>query len=119
MYKALHRSKKGPKEQTQASKLMLPGIYEGISAILSGIENNTEEIAEKVRTKPSLIDSCILLANIAKYCDNPYKVSEIFEELEKSMSFKEFLDLIALPQSVVNKMLKMSFNQCDSLTLVR
>lgn len=76
---------------------MLPGIFEGISAILSGIENNTEEIAEKVRTKPSLIDSCILLANIAKNCERSYVVCDLLEILEKSASFKEFLDLVALP----------------------
>lgn len=43
----------------------------------------------------------------------------MFEELEKSGSFKEFLDLVALPQSVVLKILKLSFNSCDSVSVVR
>ena len=72
-----------------------------------------------MRTKPSLIDSCILLANIARCCDKQYKVVQMFEELEKSGSFKEFLDLVALPQSVVLKILKLSFNSCDSVSVVR
>ncbi len=42
MFKALSKAKRGPEVLKSNRKLMSPGMYEGISAIFSGILNNTE-----------------------------------------------------------------------------
>ena len=100
------------KAEERGRRLVKPSLVKGILSIAMAKNYSIEDLAEEINVNPTLIEVCLLLANLTKSGSNSSSADLLkkFDRLLMSPSFKKFCKVLNLNHQFLYNILSVVFN---------